>query len=300
MTVQPDVENYLFMQQQSRREQSNSFLDKNMYFISADHAYIDWTREKNPGTIPSFVLPSVWYSIMLRFSGRATDDDYTAFCLFLNRRKSIAPETREIMKKRQATLQAVLSSDEPVDVKEEILFEVSDRLRSTQADIANIPEIVEESRSKILERRVNSVKEEHRLEKGQLQEDFKRELTDRATASFEEGKAHGKQENLAWFAKEKAKRNRRIKAFFSLLSILVVVLMAVILIAQFYRKEGPVWEFLQFFNENTVVLSIIAGTYALIAILAGIAVKNTNFLSCDENVIIEKMKSQMHKSEGSK
>lgn len=292
LTVKPDVENYLFLQQQSRRERSNSFLDKNVYFISADHAYIDWTREKNPGAIPSFVLPSVWYSIMLRFSGRATADDYTAFCLFLNRRKSIAPESRKNMRKRHAALHAVFSVDEPVDIKEEILFDVSDRLKSPKTEIESIPDIVKESRSMVLERRVDAIRVEHNREKEQMSEDFERIIEEKASTSFEEGKAVGRQENFEWFAHREAKRNRAIKVLGSALLILALIIIAVIAIVRFKSGKGEVWEFLKFFNDNQVVLAIISGTYILIAVLIGVIAKNTRFLTCDESRIVKRLQEE--------
>lgn len=62
----------------------------NDFMVSADQYLIDWTNDVYPG-VPIVVLPSVWLSIILRYSGR-TDDDYKAFCLFLTQRHHVENE----------------------------------------------------------------------------------------------------------------------------------------------------------------------------------------------------------------
>ena len=40
-------------------------------------------QPENKGDIPTFVLPSVWYSTLLKYKNR-TENDYGAFCKFLS------------------------------------------------------------------------------------------------------------------------------------------------------------------------------------------------------------------------
>ena len=71
----------------SKKGQNNDFI------VSADQLLISWTGNAFSG-VPIVVLPSVWLSIILRFTGR-TDDDYKSFCLFLTQRQHIsAADTR--------------------------------------------------------------------------------------------------------------------------------------------------------------------------------------------------------------
>lgn len=56
----------------------NSIWQTNDFIVSADQLLIGWSNDAYSG-VPIVVLPSVWLSIILRFSGR-TDDDYKSFC----------------------------------------------------------------------------------------------------------------------------------------------------------------------------------------------------------------------------
>lgn len=70
----------------SKREQNQeSIWQTNDFIVSADQNLIAWTIDHYSG-IPIVVLPSVWLSIILRFTGR-TSDDYNSFCLFLTQRE---------------------------------------------------------------------------------------------------------------------------------------------------------------------------------------------------------------------
>lgn len=58
---------------------NDDFFGLNYFHISADHPFCKWAKDIRPGAIPEVILPSVWYSIILHYSGRATEDD----CLVL-------------------------------------------------------------------------------------------------------------------------------------------------------------------------------------------------------------------------
>lgn len=79
--VKADIENYLFLREKNKKCQDNSFIELHNYLITADHCLVDWAKNRKKGSIPFVLLPSVWYSMILKFSGRS-DDDYSAFTKF--------------------------------------------------------------------------------------------------------------------------------------------------------------------------------------------------------------------------
>ena len=68
-----------------RKGNGTNLWQTNDFMVSADHRLIDWADDIFPG-VPIVVLPSVWLSIILRYTGR-TKDDYKSFCLFLTQRQ---------------------------------------------------------------------------------------------------------------------------------------------------------------------------------------------------------------------
>ena len=73
-----------------RAGSGKSIWQTNDFIVSADQLLIGWSDDAYSG-VPIVVLPSVWLSIILRFTGR-TDDDYKSFCLFLTQRNHISHE----------------------------------------------------------------------------------------------------------------------------------------------------------------------------------------------------------------
>ena len=131
--------------------QANSFTELNSFFITADHCLTEWTLQNRPGSIPIFVLPSVWYSILLKYKGR-TENDYEAFCKFLNIR--IAPENDELYCNKTIMLAKVLELSEPKEIKEEIIYDINSKL--SEYNVEDNPEdVVNKSINSVTKRYVN-------------------------------------------------------------------------------------------------------------------------------------------------
>ena len=143
-----DVNNYLFVRKQNSQRQSSDFFNTHHYLISADHAFGDWAREKVPNGIPFVVLPSVWYSIILQYAGRNTDNDYAAFTRFLNfSLENGERKPEDIEKTRLKILDKVLSMSEPSTIKDSVLFDIEERFKDKNVDADysdDIDAIVEE------------------------------------------------------------------------------------------------------------------------------------------------------------
>jgi hypothetical protein len=69
-----------------RIKNQESIWQVNEFIVSADQQLIAWATDEFSG-VPLVVLPSVWLSIILKFTGRSNSDDYNSFCLFLTQRQ---------------------------------------------------------------------------------------------------------------------------------------------------------------------------------------------------------------------
>jgi len=83
-SLKTDINNFMLLRNLRNADKNDNIWTTNIFFISADQLLIKWASETEMG-IPLVVLPSVWLTIMLRFSGR-TSNDYKAFCSFLELR----------------------------------------------------------------------------------------------------------------------------------------------------------------------------------------------------------------------
>lgn len=83
-SVETDINQLLFLES-LRPKQATNLWEMNDYLVSADQLLVSWANELFDG-VPIVVIPSLWLSIILKISGRASDDDYKSFCLFLTLR----------------------------------------------------------------------------------------------------------------------------------------------------------------------------------------------------------------------
>lgn len=89
-SLKADVNNVMHIMRLRKNDSSDLWSTKE-FLISADQNLIGWATEIARG-IPLVVLPSVWLTILLRFTGRQTADDYKAFCCFLELRQHNEPD----------------------------------------------------------------------------------------------------------------------------------------------------------------------------------------------------------------
>lgn len=103
-----------------RKGTGSSIWQTNDFIVSADQLLISWAAKVFSG-VPIVVLPSVWLSIILRFTGR-TDDDYKSFCLFLTQRQHIV-DSNSIDPIR--LLKNINSKTNQTEIKEQIIAEIT-------------------------------------------------------------------------------------------------------------------------------------------------------------------------------
>ena len=83
-SVKTDITQIVFLEKM-RPRMSKSLWDMNEFIVSADQLLISWADAQFDG-IPLVVIPSLWLSIILKVTGRATEDDYQSFCMFMSLR----------------------------------------------------------------------------------------------------------------------------------------------------------------------------------------------------------------------
>lgn len=151
----------------------------NDFMVSADHRLIDWSNNVYPG-VPIVVLPSVWLSIILRYTGR-TDDDYKSFCLFLTQRQhrnfDDAIDTtvllRNINKKTSQT-----------ELKEQIIAEITQNKSSYSfRSIEEYNTSTEHAFDKVLKEYYGKTEEQIRILRAEMEQESARRLKELAEES---------------------------------------------------------------------------------------------------------------------
>lgn len=149
-----DINNYMYIFKLRDRVKGSTLLDIPDYFITADSNLCEWGKRILPGVIPIAILPSVWHSLLLKFTGR-TQDDYKAFTLFLNLRYKIKSDNFD--ERKPQILSLVQTLDEPVEIKEMILSDISENLTSVYNDLSDVNEIIEKSKNSIINKEAEKI-----------------------------------------------------------------------------------------------------------------------------------------------
>lgn len=204
-----DIENYLHIYDKDKDIKSNSFLEKKNYFITADHYLLNWARDRVPGVVPTVLLPSDWYSIILKYLGR-TDDDYKAFVQFLKLPISGYDEKGE---NKEAILASVLNLNDSTEVKELVIYDINERLQNG-VRVEVVEDFVEESHRHVTKAEVDKAVKNIKEELETKIEEISATGQEARGIGYAEGKEKGIQEGqesvYREIAKKTANRNKKI------------------------------------------------------------------------------------------
>ena len=162
-----DINNFLNIKKLRDKEHGENIFNLNTYLITTDSKLCEWNKELYKGVTPICVLPSIWYSILLKTTGR-TNDDYKAFTSFLNMRYIIEPD--ENIKKKETIITLVQDLKEPSHVKEQILDSIYDKINKP-GFIYQPRQIVDETEVEVEQNEINRISSligDTFIEKGQL------------------------------------------------------------------------------------------------------------------------------------
>ena len=81
-----DIRNVRFVNGLRNRSNETIAWNTKEYIISADHRLVDWASAHVSKCNPIVVLPSVWYSTILKITGRTLHDDERSFAEFIKMR----------------------------------------------------------------------------------------------------------------------------------------------------------------------------------------------------------------------
>lgn len=160
-----------------RSKNQESIWQVNEFIVSADQLLISWATEEYSG-VPLVVLPSVWLSIILKFTGRSSDD-YNSFCLFLTQRQHRA-EDNQI--DPTLLLTKINKKTTKVDVRERIIEEITKHKNDYSFnDDASYESSIDRAFDKIVEQMLGATQQEI----GKMKEQLDTQLEQLSTESQE-------------------------------------------------------------------------------------------------------------------
>lgn len=115
-----DACNYCYIDS-LRNKKTSTIKNQDIFFISSDTGLCKWSEGRCSGYINVFILPSVMYSMMLRFSNR-TKDDYKSFNDFVLLSFSNENVTEDEQKAKEDLVCAINELEIPDDAKKKVLY----------------------------------------------------------------------------------------------------------------------------------------------------------------------------------
>lgn len=185
-SVETDVNQVLHVES-IRPQSAKSLWELNEYLVSADQVFVSWADANYDG-VPIVVIPSVWLSLILKISGRASQDDYKSFCMFMKLRQHQNEEDKININPIHLLLRI---SEKTIDVKlkESIITEIiTNRTEYVFDTIEDYNESIDKAFDVVLSKEKGLKKEE--IEQAVLQEkertkqafeDYEKQLSERKT-----------------------------------------------------------------------------------------------------------------------
>lgn len=159
-SIQVDINNFMYMVDIRSKAKGINLFDVNDYLISTDGNLCNWAKGVIPGSVPLIVLPSVWHSLVLKYSGRV-EDDYLAYNAFMKLRLRNNDNT-EFDQKRLVILHKVQNLAKPTKVKNLILEDIDEKIRGKYLNDINTDDIIEESSDFVIKEMENKIIENSR------------------------------------------------------------------------------------------------------------------------------------------
>lgn len=226
-----------------RQGTGTSIWQTNDFVVSADQLLICWTDNAFSG-VPIVVLPSVWLSIILRFTGR-TDDDYKSFCLFLTQRQHIIDG--KIVDPIRLIKTINLKTDQ-AEIKERIVIEIAQNKAQYTFETDEDYDInTDRAFDKVLEdvygktsQQINDIRDEMRRRMAILEESSKEQIEERARISADAEK----ERTIVALSKKQASDKVRIFRTLNRFSWIVYLLAGLVIVscvANYIFEIAPIW-----------------------------------------------------------
>ena len=200
-SIKTDVNQVLFLES-LRPKSAKSLWEMNEYIVSADQLLIAWSDETFDG-VPMVVIPSLWLSIILKVSGRASQDDYKSFCMFMTLRHHHTDE--DDVNINPVELLSRLS-EKTIDkqIKELVINEIlTNRSEYSFDDVDSYDASIDHAFDKILSEEKNLHKEEL-LKAVEAEKEATKEVTEKYKKELESKKSL--EEHAEIFSRKKAQK----------------------------------------------------------------------------------------------
>lgn len=140
-----------------RKKNSGNIVSWNTkyYLITADHRLIEWVDEKYSPRNPIAVLPSVWYSLILKLKGREKDG-YQSFIEFIKLRYIQEDTSPRIMQ----VLNAICQKTSNGELQDRLLDEIYDNNKEFNA----LSKVSKDDVEKLVDEKYDNILEKERAE----------------------------------------------------------------------------------------------------------------------------------------
>lgn len=149
--VKTDANNILLVL--DRRE-----TNKDTYMISADGRLINWCKDVFVGKTSLVEFPSVWLALVMKYTGRATQDDYSAFCKFI--RLPIVTKDKDIKEKTE--LKALIDKMDTSDYMKDRMMEELQNNFEHYSELETVDEMQQEAYRKLMDEHDEKIRAEER------------------------------------------------------------------------------------------------------------------------------------------
>jgi hypothetical protein len=278
-SIKTDVNNIMHIKELRFGKGNENIWSTNIFFISADQHLIRWSTEIDTG-IPLVVLPSVWLTIMLRFSGR-TVNDYKAFCSFLELRTHQPQEILDVYSLLQ-NLSEKTDNNELKKIIVQEVFENKDKYEDFVDD--NYGQIVQKAFDTIFAKKEKE--EQYKFHNLKNKYDEKQ----KALQDYEIQKVADNEFKIKTLVDKDCKRHFRItdelNKFKKVLGFVAFIFMVIQTVCSFYRF-GILYRLLSNISHDIVygtgnLLSSLGIFWAIIVVAAGFICAFIVYLGSDK------------------
>lgn len=202
----------------------------------------------------------------------------------------------------------IIELNEDREIKEQIIFDIKDRLSDPQVTVEDPIAFVEESHETILQSRVeevrvesdarhskqmrdalNEVKEKHRLEREQDELGNAQKIQSAKEESF----ASGQNDIIKKQAENIVSRHRGIMiAFWCVVGLGILICLATFILSYFVGDKEVSNGVITWLDENSEAIKVISGLSSVLLTVTGIIIRLTNVLSINEEYITKKLKNK--------
>lgn len=265
-SLQTDVNNYLYLKSLRKKDKDINVWTTNDYFISTDQNLIGWSLETDNG-IPIVVLPSVWLTIMLRFSGR-TANDYKAFCSFLELRSHLPGDTIDVYQLLKNLSEKTTDNELKRIIVQEVFEHKDDYVK-----------FIDDDYDEVTNKAFDKVIDEKKLSEQQEIDGLKREYEkkEKELENFESQKRIDDEFKIQRLVEADVKKHFKILNLINSIKIpmaFIIFLVLLFLTIMAIDKKGPLYAFIIYYEAEAVsgmgnILSSMGLFWAIIVVIAG-------------------------------